>query len=171
MDMQSFLSSATRGTPLAVPETSQIRPNLAVVSRDYLNLHLHLGYHFNMVDCRLTEIDAANYVYFRFHGGVTEITRRSRRARAIAGILAAHAFGVEAKGDMVIGRLRDVAPAAMRERLEMLGRLIGYTRQLDVLMRDEATVEEFIQDFCEGQTGPAASPGPTGDVVGAEART
>jgi pyruvate,water dikinase len=154
MDMGSFLSSATRGTPLAVPETSQVRPNLAVISRDYMNLHLHLGYHFNMVDCRLTEVETANHIYFRFHGGVTEITRRSRRARTIGGILEAYGFGVEAKGDMVIGRLRSASPAVMRERLEMLGRLIGYTRQLDVLMRDEGTVQGFTRDFCDGEAGP-----------------
>jgi pyruvate,water dikinase len=149
MDMGSFLSSATRGASLTVTDPSQLRPNLAVISADYLNLHLMLGYHFNMVDCRMTETDAANYVYFRFHGGVTEITRRSRRARTIAAILAAHGFGVETKGDLVIGRLRNVAPKRMRATLEMLGRLIGFTRQLDVLMRDEGTVQEFTRDFCE----------------------
>lgn len=149
MDVGSFLSSATRGASLTVTDASQIRPNLAVITRDYLNLHLMLGYHFNMVDCRMTETDAANYVYFRFHGGVTEITRRSRRARTIAAILATHGFGVETKGDLVIGRLRNAPPARMRETLEMLGRLIGYTRQLDVLMRDEGTVQEFTRDFCE----------------------
>jgi pyruvate, water dikinase len=149
MDVGSFLSSATQGAALAVPQTGRMRPNLAVISKDYTNLHLHLGYHYNMVDCRLTEVDDANYVYFRFHGGVTEITRRSRRARTIAAILEAHGFAVETKGDMVIGRLRGIPAPALRERLEMVGKLIGYTRQLDVLMRHEGTVEEFARDFCE----------------------
>jgi pyruvate,water dikinase len=150
MDMGSFLSSATRGSPLAVPETTSVRPNLAVVSQEYANLHLHLGYHFNMVDCRLTEVAGANYVYFRFHGGVTELTRRSRRARAIAAMLEAYDFGVETKGDMVIGRLRGASADVVRERLAMVGRLIGYTRQLDVQMRDEGTVQALVRDFCEG---------------------
>jgi pyruvate,water dikinase len=158
MDVGSFLSSATRGTTLSVTDASQVRPNLAVIARDYLNLHLLLGYHFNMVDCRMTETDAANYVYFRFHGGVTEITRRSRRARTIAAILATHGFGVETKGDLVVGRLRDVPMTAMRETLAMIGRLIGYTRQLDVLMRDEGSVQEFTRDFCERRPVPGGAP-------------
>lgn len=157
MDVGSFLSSATRGTTLAVTEASQIRPNLAVITKDYLNLHLMLGYHYNLVDCRMTETDAANYAYFRFHGGVTEITRRSRRARTIAAILAAYGFGVETKGDLVVGRLRNVPLATIRETLEMVGRLIGYTRQLDVLMRDEGTVQEFTKDFCERGGVPEGS--------------
>jgi pyruvate,water dikinase len=159
MDVGSFLSSATRGTSLAVTDPGQIRPNLAVVTRDYLNLHLLLGYHFNMVDCRMTEVDAANYIYFRFHGGVTEITRRSRRARTIAAILATYGFGVETKGDLVVGRVRNVASGTMRERLEMLGRLIGYTRQLDVLMRDEGSVQEFTREFCDRGAVPDGSRG------------
>ena len=147
VDMTSFLASATR--PLTVTEAKQVRPNLAVITNDYLSLHLMLGYHFNLVDCRLTDDPGANYLYFRFHGGVTEITRRSRRARAIAAILEAHGFGVETRGDLVVGRLRTIPAPALRDVLAMVGRLVGYTRQLDVLMRDEGTVEEFTRDFCE----------------------
>jgi pyruvate,water dikinase len=159
LDMRSFLSSATRGASMAIAETGPPRPNLAVVSEDYTNLHLHLGYHYNMVDCRATDDATANYIYFRFHGGVTEITRRSRRARTIGAILEAYGFGVETKGDMVIGRLRNLSRATTRERLEMIGRLIGYTRQLDVMMRDEGTVREFTQAFCKGDIPPdGASP-------------
>jgi len=162
MDVGSFLASATQGAAMAVPETGRMRPNLAVISKDYTNLHLHLGYHYNMVDCRLTEVDDANYAYFRFHGGVTEITRRSRRARTIAAILEAHGFAVEIKGDMVIGRLRGIPAPALRERLEMIGRLIGYTRQLDVQMRHEGSVEECTRDFCEPKA-PESNGGTSGE--------
>jgi pyruvate,water dikinase len=153
MDMGSLLASATKGAALGIAGSRQIRPNLAIVTEDYVNLHLHLGYHFNMVDARVTETTAVNYVYFRFHGGVTEVSRRSRRARTIAAILEAYGFGVETKGDMVIGRLRGLSKDRTRERLEMIGRLIGYTRQLDVLMRDEGSIREFTRDFCEAGTG------------------
>ena len=147
MDMESFLSSATRAASFTVTDTSPVRPNLAVISEDYLNLHLLLGYHFNMVDCHMSDILAANYIYFRFTGGVTDITRRSRRARVIAAILEEYEFGVETKGDLVIGRFRNAAREPMMERLEMLGRLIGYTRQLDVLMRDDDTVRVHTRAF------------------------
>jgi pyruvate,water dikinase len=147
MDMESFLSSATRAASFSAADAKSVRPNLAVVSEDYLNLHLLLGYHFNMVDCNLSDNTSANYIYFRFTGGVTDITRRSRRARVIAAILDEYEFGVETIGDLVIGRFRDGEPEKMREKLEMIGRLIGYTRQLDVLLRDESTVSERAREF------------------------
>lgn len=147
MDLTSFLASATRTTSFGVADTSPVRPNLAVVSKDYMNLHLLLGYHFNMVDCHLSDAPGANYVYFRFTGGVTDITRRSRRARVIAAILEEHGFAVEGQGDLVIGRLRNSEPEQMRRKLAMIGRLIGFTRQLDVLMRDEDTVRERTREF------------------------
>jgi pyruvate,water dikinase len=147
MDMESLLSSATRAGSVAVTDAGPVRSNLAVVSENYLNLHLLLGYHFNMVDCHLSDIPSANYIYFRFTGGVTDITRRSRRARVIAAILEEFEFGVDVKGDLVIGRFRNTGREPMQERLEMLGRLIGFTRQLDVAMRDDETVHEHVREF------------------------
>ena len=147
MDMGSLIGSATRFTSLATPDASQVRPNLAVITSDYLNLHLMLGYHFNLVDCHLSASPSENYIYFRFHGGVTEITRRSRRARMLASILEEYDFAVETKGDLVVGRLRDLGWDPMAHRLEMIGRLIGYSRQIDVLMRDEGAVRARAREF------------------------
>ena len=78
LDFRSFMTSFTRtfdSTSLD-PATAQ---NLAVISREYLNLNLRLGYHFNMVDAIMTENRNDNYIYFRFLGGVTDSTRRARR--------------------------------------------------------------------------------------------
>jgi pyruvate,water dikinase len=147
MDMESLLASATRFGSLTTASAGPVRPNLAVVTRDYLNLHLLLGYHFNMVDCRLGDSPASNYIYFRFHGGVTDITRRSRRARMLALILQEYGFAVETRGDLVVGRLRDLESGPMATRLEMIGRLIGYSRQIDVLMRDESAVRDRARAF------------------------
>jgi pyruvate,water dikinase len=147
MDMASLIGSATKFAPLGTPDAGRVHPNLAVITRDYLNLHLFLGYHFNMVDCRLSEAASANYIYFRFHGGVTDVSRRSRRARMLALILEEYDFAVETKGDLVIARLRGLEPAPMAKTLEMIGRLIGYSRQLDVLMRDETSVLKRAREF------------------------
>ena len=68
-----------------------------------------------------------------------------------ATVLEAHGFGVETRGDLAGGRLRNIPAPALRDVLAMIGRLVGYTRQLDVLMRDEGTVEEFTRGFCEGE--------------------
>jgi hypothetical protein len=53
----------------------------------------------------------------------------------------------------VIGRIRDLPRDSAAKRLSMAGRLIGYSRQLDVLMRDEATVRECAREFVGRQLG------------------
>ena len=50
--------------------------NLAVISETSQNLHLRLGYHFNLVDARMEAEAPRNHIYFRFVGGVTDLTRR-----------------------------------------------------------------------------------------------
>jgi pyruvate,water dikinase len=147
MDLNGFMSSATRSTPLTGPSTARPESNLAIVSNSYLHLSLRLGYHFNIIDTYLTEARNDNYVHFRFAGGVTEVARRSRRAALLKTILERYDFAVEGKGDLVIGRIKGVPADTMVSRLRMLGRLIGFTRQLDIFLRDDTLVEEYVEQF------------------------
>jgi pyruvate,water dikinase len=151
MDLNGFLSSATRSTPLNVPIGTSFEQNLAVVSSDYLNLMLRLGYHFNIVDCLMTESPHDNFIYFRFAGGVTEMTRRSRRAMLLKRILEQHEFVVAGRGDLVIGRIREVPLDKMVEKMRMIGRLIGFTRQLDIHLKDDSLVEKCFVRFMKGE--------------------
>jgi pyruvate,water dikinase len=121
--------------------------NLAVVSRIYMNLHLHLGYHFNLIDVRMDDEPQHNHIYFRFVGGVTDLTRRSRRAQLLARILSHYHFNVAVKGDLVIGRLLHLPKEEIHRRLRMLGILIGFTRQLDIQLRSDRDMSQFIDMF------------------------
>ena len=151
MDLDGFLSSATRSTSLAAPLTARPEQNLAIVSAEYLNLSLKLGYHFNIVDCYLTETRNDNFIYFRFAGGVTGMDRRSRRATLLKKILEKHDFVVEGKGDLVIARIKKMSFDIMVHRLEMIGRLIGFTRQLDIHLKDDGLVERCVERFLRGE--------------------
>jgi pyruvate,water dikinase len=156
MDWDGFMSSATRSSPLTDPLASRPQQNLAVLSAEYLNLSLHLGYHFNVVDCYLTDTPNDNYAYFRFAGGVTELSRRSRRALLLRTILERYDFVVEGKGDLVIARVKKMSRPAMVERLVVLGRLIGFTRQLDIYLREDALVDRCVTGFLAGKNNPLA---------------
>ncbi len=147
MDLSGFMSSATRALPLTTPMTSRPQQNLALISQEYLHLSLRLGYHFNVVDTFLTDTANDNYIYFRFLGGVTELVRRSRRAKLLREILERFGFVVEGRADLVIGRTRGLKPEDMVERMRMLGRLIGYTRQLDIYLRDDNRIDEYLERF------------------------
>lgn len=149
MDLDGFMASATRGAPLMSAMGTRPEQNLAIVSDEYLHLSLKLGYHFNVVDATLTDRPEDNYIYFRFAGGVTELTRRSRRAAVLRKILEHHGFVVEGAGDLVIARLRSPPAEAMVRLMGMVGRLIGFTRQLDIFLKEDGHVEEYVERFLE----------------------
>jgi len=151
MDLEGFMSSATRSPPIVGPLAARPEQNLALLSGQYLHLSLRLGYHFNIVDCYLTKTRNDNYIYFRFAGGVTEMVRRSRRATLLKRILEKHDFVVEGKGDLVIARIKKVSVDTMVDRLTMIGRLIGFTRQLDIFLKDDSTMERYIHGFLKDE--------------------
>lgn len=161
MDMRGFLSSATRTDPLTSMVSAQPEQNVAIVSRDYLSLNLKLGYHYNLLECRATENNDDNYIYFRFAGGVTEFTRRSRRALLLRHILERLDFVVESSGDLVIGRMRKTSAGQMREKLDILGRLIGFTRQLDIHLRSDELVDRYVEKFFAANDNPEREPAPS----------
>lgn len=152
MDLGGFMSSATRSMSFATPLATRPKQNLAIASSAYLHLSLRLGYHFNIVDGYVGDTPNDNYIYFRFAGGVTELARRSRRATLLRRILEEHGFAAEGRGDLVIGRIKGMTGEAAVERFRMLGRLIGFTRQLDVFLRNDRLVDQYVEHFMNVST-------------------
>lgn len=158
MDPNAFMASATRAAPWLSTVTSRPQHNLAIISDQYLNLNLRLGFHFNIVDAVVGESRNENYIYFRFAGGVTELRRRALRATLLGRILESFDFMVDSKGDLVIGRIKKMSQEAMVTRMQMIGRLIGYTRQLDIVLSTEETVDVYVERFLAGRFGPREMP-------------
>ncbi|MBF0482862.1 MAG: pyruvate, water dikinase, partial [Desulfovibrionaceae bacterium] len=149
VDMGSFMSSVTRTMTASQSHPTTLGRNLAVISEEYLNLHLRLGYHFTVVDAYLGESVNDNAVLFRFMGGVTDFTRRSRRAGLIAAILERYDFVVKITGDMVTGRAKKHPEADMLDKMYMLGGLIGYTRQLDARLGSDDDGRRHFEEFVQ----------------------
>jgi pyruvate,water dikinase len=143
-----FLSSMMR-----MPDIDSGNPagyNVAVISREYVNLSIRFGYHFNMVDCYCAENAKNNHIYFRFVGGATDMVKRSRRLELIARILREHGFNIKIKGDLLIARLAGLDAEEMDKVLDQAGRLISYSRQLDAVLHDDATIERYVRNFLAG---------------------
>ncbi len=145
VDLRTFLSSA-----ISPALTASSGRNLAVVSDLYVNLSLNLGYHYNMVDAFLCDDREANHIYFRFLGGASERGRRIRRAGMVREILERLDFAARQSGDLVVARLRKLPRAETGGRLEAIGRLIGFARQIDALMHSEERAMEFVDAFLRG---------------------
>ncbi len=147
IDFKGLMSSLGRNWDVGRGGLTQVGVNLAVVSRTYMNLHLHLGYHFNLIDARMDEDPHYNHIYFRFLGGAADLVRRSRRAQLLARIMSTYDFNVSIKGDVVIARLLHFPKEEIHRRLTMLGALIGFTRQLDVQLRSDRDISQFVDTF------------------------
>jgi pyruvate,water dikinase len=146
-DFKGLVSSLTRTQATALSGDILTGLNVAVLSENYLNLTLRLGYHFTVVDASLWPAAQNNSIFFRFIGGAADITRRSRRAALLGSILEEFCFKVEKKGDLVIARAINCTEEQIRAFLYVIGRLIGFLRQLDILMTDESTVNHYFKRF------------------------
>jgi pyruvate,water dikinase len=151
LKMNDFLSSMMRMPDIVMDAGAHAAYNLAVASREYANLNLRFGYHFTVVDCFCSETARNNHIYFRFAGGATDLTKRSRRVGLIAAVLKEHGFSVSTKGDLLIARTANLRQEEMEVILDQLGRLISYTRQMDAELHDDGIAERYARDFLEGR--------------------
>jgi pyruvate,water dikinase len=166
VDFQGMMSSLTKTWAETPGATTVTGFNLAVISENYLNLHLRLGYHFNLVDARMETEAPRNHIYFRFVGGVTDLTRRSRRAQLLDKILSQFHFKVDTKGDLVVAKVLHLPREDMEQRLQLLGRLIGFTRQLDIQLRSDEDVPDFVAAFFHQNSRLRENPPEGGNYVG-----
>jgi pyruvate,water dikinase len=150
LTMSDFMTSMLRVPDIAADSASHVGSNIAVISRDYTNMSLKFGYHFTIVDCYCSGNARNNHLYFRFAGGATDISKRSRRLQVIAAVLGAYGFNLKTKGDLIVARLANIHQDEMERVLDQLGRLISYTRQLDAALNDDAAVEFYVKNFQEG---------------------
>ena len=149
VDLGSLMSSFTRTFSSSLASPEDVGRNLAVISDNYMNLHLRLGYHFTILDAYIGDELNDNYIYFRFLGGVSNFQRRSRRARFIAEVMECFDFRVEVHGDLIVGRLKKMSKEWMVAKMKVLGGLIGYTRQLDVGMNSDEQVGLHLAEFMQ----------------------
>ncbi|MGO9567931.1 MAG: PEP/pyruvate-binding domain-containing protein [Desulfomonilaceae bacterium] len=122
----------------------------ALISDKYLNFSSRIGYHYSVLDAYAGETINKNYITFSFKGGAADDVRRNRRARAIAAIFEALDFSVEVREDRVDARFYKYELPLIEARLDMVGRLLQFTRQMDMLMQCEESVEVLAKSFLEG---------------------
>ncbi len=133
-----------------IKESRMGGPNYAVIAKNYLNFNSRLGYHFATIDTFCGPVLNDNYIIFSFKGGAADIGRRSRRALLIALILKGLGFKVEQTGDMVRGEIKKYDQKTIQEKLDMLGRLLGSVRLLDMVLSDDRVVEWYVAQFFKG---------------------
>jgi pyruvate,water dikinase len=137
-------------TTASIPE-DQLRQagkkSFAIVSRNYMNFSIRLGYHFSQVEAYAGEKMNDNYIRFFFKGGGASPDRKLRRVRLIKEILRSMDISVSTKEDVINAVLTGYNRAIIEEKLTIIGKLTAYTKQLDMVMYNDAVTDWYIEEF------------------------
>lgn len=123
----------------------------AIVSDKYLNFSSRVGYHYAILDSWCGDTISKNYIRFEFAGGAAGSVQRERRVRCIGLILSELGFTVDVVGDRIRARYQKYPRLELCSRLDQIGRLLIMTRQMDMLMVDEAAVAGYAAKFLNGE--------------------
>jgi pyruvate,water dikinase len=124
-----------------------------VVSKNYMNFSIRLGYHFSTVEAYISDQVNDNYLTFGFRGGGSTSERRERRARLIEAIIDRLDLYHRRQGDLIEARLSKYPPEQMAQRLVLLGKLTHYTKQLDMALFSDSIVDWYVKDFVQEHVG------------------
>ncbi len=128
--------------------------SFAVVSKHYVNFSIRLGYHFSLIEAYAGENIHDNYIKLFFKGGGAAPDRRLRRIRLIQEILKAIGFGLTVKEDVMHAQLTKYKQPDIEEKLVVLGKLTAYTKQLDMVMFNDAVMNMYIDQFMKDHVKP-----------------
>jgi pyruvate,water dikinase len=149
--LSGFASVVARAITDRVNETRELGARSYVaIGENYVNFNSRLAYHYAMVDSCVYDAQSSNFINFRFKGGGTEAFRKNLRARFLQECLQHFGFCVDVREDLVNAWLRRYPREVTEDRLDMLGRLMACSRQLDMFMADEASMRWYVGAFLSG---------------------
>ena len=102
---------------------------------------------FCTVECLAGDNRHENFVSFQLKGGAADAERRERRARLIAELLEAEGFRVDVRKDALFAVAEDYDKDQILLRVRILGYLLIHTRQIDMIMLEDARVAAYRAKF------------------------
>jgi pyruvate,water dikinase len=153
-DVKGFFGMMMHGATVPESEVYQTgRQSFALIAGNYMNFSIRLGYHFSMVEAYSGENRNDNYIKYFFKGGGAAVDRRLRRVRVISEILKILDFRVTITEDVINASLSKYNDTDIESKLKILGKLTVYTRQLDLIMYNDALTDQYIKEFITDHAG------------------
>lgn len=150
----SFSDFASVMAGSLAPQSSVIRAlgerSYLLVAGEYMNLNSRLAYHFSLVDACLSDNPLHNYIAFRFTGGGATRERRNLRARFLEASLKHYGFVVDRRGDLVNAWFKKAGSEETENSLDILGRLMACSSQLDMYMNSQEAMQWYVEQFLAG---------------------
>jgi pyruvate, water dikinase len=147
VDAKGFMSVLMQATtnPALDPSmrSAYSARNYFMLSRNFCSLSSRFGFHFSTIEALVSERSSENYVRFTFKGGAADFPRRRRRAIFVGEILERFEFRSEIREDSAFARVEGLDQTLMEDKLRILGYLIIHTRQLDMVMSNGASINQY----------------------------
>ncbi len=148
MDGASGVITAKMRTP-ALESANSDTKSFAVVTKEYLNLSLSMGYHYVALDSYMSKDPYLNHITISFKGGTADARKRNLRVLLISEILKKAGFKVNINKDFLKARLKAEDADIIERNLFLAGKMFGMTRLLDLSLEDETSVEFYLKKFYE----------------------
>jgi pyruvate,water dikinase len=148
IDVKGFLGMVAHTAEIPEAELEEMgEESFSFISKEYMNFSIRLGYHLSVVEAYAGENINDNYIRFFFKGGGASRERRLRRIRLISEILKEIDFNLKVVEDVIDAMITKYKKLQLEEKLEILGRLTVYTKQLDALLHEDASTESYMEEF------------------------
>ena len=117
--------------------------NTALVSKEYLNLVMHVENLIDMIDCFICEENDLNYIFCRF----SERAHQKGLTILFQEVMRRLDLKVKKTSKALHAWLSGLAPQAMEERLRFIGHLIVFTRISDQMALKDMSLEDQCNFF------------------------
>lgn len=121
--------------------------SFALVSEEYMNFSIRMGYHFSTIESLCSDVAEKNYIRMKFQSGGASIDRRKRRVKLIISILKDMGFENESKGDFLDARIAYDSKDDTLTKLRRLGALSIHTKQLDMALSSDEVAAWYQEEI------------------------